>query len=92
MKRRVWAAASAAMMATTAFGAQAVLADKYPNGQVKVFNWGEYIDEDLIDEFEDEYGIEVIHDTQYPERCELCHSAQHRAQGQDPVDQQWRGR
>ena len=63
MKRRVWAAASAAMMATTAFGAQAVLADKYPNGQVKVFNWGEYIDEDLIDEFEDEYGIEVIYDT-----------------------------
>ena len=38
-------------------------ADKYPNGQVKVFNWGEYIDEDLIDEFEDEYGIEVIYDT-----------------------------
>lgn len=63
MKRRIWAAASAAMMATTAFGAQAVLADKYPNGQVKVFNWGEYIDEDLIDEFEDEYGIEVIYDT-----------------------------
>ena len=26
MKRRVWAAASAVMMATTAFGAQAVLA------------------------------------------------------------------
>lgn len=64
MKRRVWAAASAAMMATTAFGAQAVLADKRSaNGQVKVFNWGEYIDEDLIDEFEDEYGIEVIYDT-----------------------------
>ena len=37
--------------------------DKYPNGQVKVFNWCEYIDEDLIDEFEDEYGIEVIYDT-----------------------------
>ena len=35
MKRRVWAAASAVMMATTAFGAQAVLADKYPNGQVR---------------------------------------------------------
>ncbi|MFQ9546713.1 MAG: hypothetical protein ACLRZ6_01560 [Lachnospiraceae bacterium] len=43
--------------------AQAVLADKYPNGQVKVFNWGEYIDEDLIDEFEDEYGskLSMIH-------------------------------
>ena len=62
MKRRVWAAASAAMMATTAFGAQAVLADKYPNGQVKVFNWGEYIDEDVITQFEDETGISVIYD------------------------------
>ena len=30
---------------------------------VNVYNWGEYIDEDLIDEFEDEYGIEVIYDT-----------------------------
>ena len=41
MRRRVWAAASAVMMMTTAFGAQAVFADKYPNGQVKVLNWGE---------------------------------------------------
>lgn len=35
----------------------------YPNGQVKVFNWGEYIDEELITQFEDEYGIEVVYDT-----------------------------
>lgn len=30
---------------------------------LKVFNWGVYIDETLIDEFEAEYGVEVIYDT-----------------------------
>ncbi len=35
----------------------------YPNGEVKVYNWGEYIDEDLIGQFEEEYGIKVIYDT-----------------------------
>ena len=63
MRKRAWAAASVVVMLSTAFSTQAVFADKYPNGKVKVFNWGEYIDEDLIGEFEDEYGIEVIYDT-----------------------------
>ena len=30
---------------------------------LKVFNWGVYIDETLINEFEAEYGVEVIYDT-----------------------------
>lgn len=38
-------------------------AASYPNGIVKVFNWGEYIDESLIQQFEREYGIQVIYDT-----------------------------
>lgn len=38
-------------------------AGNYPNGEVKVYNWGEYIDEDLIGQFEEEYGIKVIYDT-----------------------------
>lgn len=33
------------------------------NGQVKVYNWGEYIDEDVISMFEEETGIEVTYDT-----------------------------
>lgn len=33
------------------------------NGQVKVYNWGEYIDEDVIDLFEEKTGINVIYDT-----------------------------
>ena len=35
---------------------------KYPNGKLYVYNWGEYIDEEVIDEFEEEYGIDVIYD------------------------------
>ena len=35
---------------------------KYPNGKLYVYNWGEYIDEDVITEFEDETGIDVIYD------------------------------
>lgn len=34
----------------------------YPNGQVIVYNWGEYIDPDTIDIFEEETGIEVVYD------------------------------
>jgi len=30
---------------------------------LRVYNWGEYIDEDLIQEFEEEYGVTVIYDT-----------------------------
>ena len=32
------------------------------NGQVIVYNWGEYIDPDTIDMFEEETGIKVIYD------------------------------
>lgn len=32
------------------------------NGKVKVYNWGEYIDEEVIELFEQETGIEVIYD------------------------------
>ncbi len=33
------------------------------NGYVNIYNWGEYIDEDLITKFEDETGIHVTYDT-----------------------------
>ena len=32
------------------------------NGEVYVYNWGEYIDESVIDEFEKETGIKVVYD------------------------------
>ena len=65
MKKRVLAMAMTAAMAAASMGTSvpALADEKYPNGQLKVYNWGEYIDEDLIYEFEKEYGIEVIYDT-----------------------------
>lgn len=64
MKKTI-AVTAAAVMTASLFGASVcAFADgKYPNGEVKVYNWGEYIDEDLIYEFEEEYGIKVIYDT-----------------------------
>jgi spermidine/putrescine transport system substrate-binding protein len=38
-------------------------ADKYPNGEVNVLNWGEYIDENVLPKFEKEYGIKVNYKT-----------------------------
>lgn len=46
--------------------------DKIDSKQVIVYNWGEYLDPDVIDLFEEETGIEVIYDeyetneTMYP--------------------------
>ena len=34
----------------------------YENGELYVYNWGEYIDPDVIEMFEKEYGIKVIYD------------------------------
>lgn len=47
-------------------------ANKYPNGKVYVYNWGEYIDPETLDMFEKETCIQVIYDefdtneTMYP--------------------------
>ena len=32
------------------------------NGKLYVYNWGEYIDEDVIEQFEEETGIDVVYD------------------------------
>ncbi len=37
--------------------------DQASNGEVNIYNWGEYIDESLIDQFEEETGIKVNYDT-----------------------------
>ena len=65
--RRVQAAAAlGVLMASVLAGCglgEGDMAARYPNGEVKVYNWGEYIDEELIDQFQEEYGIRVIYDT-----------------------------
>jgi spermidine/putrescine transport system substrate-binding protein/spermidine/putrescine transport system permease protein len=36
--------------------------ENFPNGSVYVYNWGEYIDPEVLDLFEEETGINVIYD------------------------------
>lgn len=50
------------VLTATLFSGCGSSADKYLNGEVYVFNWGEYIDQDTIDMFEEETGIKVIYD------------------------------
>lgn len=38
-------------------------AEKYPNGEINVLNWGEYIDESVLEDFMAEYGIYVNYKT-----------------------------
>ena len=44
-------------------GYKAVFASNTAGSTLKVYNWGEYIDEDVIKQFEEETGITVIYDT-----------------------------
>ena len=51
MKKLMVSSAVAALMATS------VSAD-----EVRVYNWSDYIDEELLEKFEQETGIELIYD------------------------------
>lgn len=60
--RTFWAAAAAAVgscvVSIAILGVQGRKRRRY----LKVYNWGEYIDEDVITQFEDETGISVVYD------------------------------
>lgn len=43
-------------------GSEAAI-EKYGSDVLKVFNWGEYIGEDVIANFEAEYGVRVVYET-----------------------------
>ena len=61
MKKRFLSMALSAIMTATCLagcGSQS----SGENGKLYVYNWGEYIDEDVIKQFEDETGIDVIYD------------------------------
>lgn len=42
---------------------EAAAREKYGDTTLKVFNWGEYIGEDVIEDFEYEFGVKVIYET-----------------------------
>ena len=59
MKRGVLIAGALGVLALSACGGSA----KNNDNVLYVYNWGEYIDEDVIDQFTKETGIKVIYDT-----------------------------
>ncbi|MFT4105635.1 MAG: ABC transporter substrate-binding protein [Lacrimispora sp.] len=66
MKKRLFkvmtAVSLAAMIASAAAGCGKQSAKAGAAGEVYVYNWGEYIDESVIEEFEKETGIKVVYD------------------------------
>ncbi len=64
MKRKVLAAAVLLIMLfSVSLSACGGAGSKQEEKVLKVYNWGDYIDEGLIEEFEKETGIRVIYDT-----------------------------
>ena len=61
--RTFWAAAAVAVgSCVISIAILGVPGAENGGGTLKVYNWGEYIDEDVITQFEDETGISVIDD------------------------------
>ena len=66
MKKQIACSLAAVMLATTLLsgcGSSSSGTKARENGEVKVYNWGEYIDEEVIQMFEKETGIKVVYDT-----------------------------
>lgn len=68
MKKRLFALTLAAVTAATTLltgcggASQGGNSESNNPGELFVYNWGEYIDESVIDQFEEETGIEVTYD------------------------------
>ncbi len=61
MKRNVFTLSLAALTAASAM-LSGCSSSKEENSELYVYNWGEYIDEEVISQFEEETGITVIYD------------------------------
>ena len=75
MKKKVFAISMAGLTAASALlsgcgasgntgasGTDSAASGSADGGELYVYNWGEYIDEDVISQFEDETGITVVYD------------------------------
>lgn len=71
-KAAVLTAATVSILVIGTFSYWKVTSNNKNNGQVIVYNWGEYLDPDVLEMFTEETGIEVIYDeyetneTMYP--------------------------
>lgn len=52
--------------------------------QLSVYNWADYIDEQILADYEEEFGVEIIYDT-YPSNEDLLAKLQAGAEGYDVI-------
>ncbi len=65
-------------------GAAAVPADDALAEELSVYNWADYIDEELLTQYEEQYGVKVIYDT-YASNEDLLAKLQAGAEGYDVI-------
>jgi spermidine/putrescine transport system substrate-binding protein len=85
MSRSVLGCARTAVFACAlVWGAAAVSYDAYAQGKLNIYNWGDYINPDVLTRFTEDTGIEVTLDT-YGTNEELLAKIQSGATGYDIV-------
>ncbi len=62
MKKLLTLVSAAFLLTACSGGGSQEAIDKYGSDTLKVFNWGEYIGEDVIENFEEEFGVTVIYE------------------------------
>lgn len=62
MKKLLTVLSAALLLSGCSNGGSEEAIEKYGSDTLKVFNWGEYIGEDVIRDFEDEFGVKVIYE------------------------------
>ena len=62
MKKKLAIGLILGLAAVSILGIAGCNSNSNPNGSVYVYNWGEYLDPQVIDLFEEETGIKVVYD------------------------------
>ena len=60
--RRAWLGATAAMTIAGGACTARTARERAGNGQLKVFNWSDYIHEDALAQFEKQHGCSIVYD------------------------------
>ena len=84
MKTTIKTFARAAIVSITVFGAALLPTTAYSAGKLNVYNWGDYINPEVLTRFSEEFDVEVTLDT-YGSNEEMLAKIQAGATGYDII-------